>query len=73
MDMDKEADKLIRSACRDLIKERGVLIELLTETGVVCDCLYNGLDEYWITTAIGKKMISNYNQVMKKIEKLLGE
>ena len=71
--MDKEADKLIRSACRDLIKERGVLIELLTETGVVCDCLYNGLDKYWIATAIGKKVVSNYNQVMQKIEKLLGE
>ena len=73
MDMDKAADKLIREACRDLIEERGMLIELLTETGVVCDCLYNELDEYWVTTVIGKKVVSNYNQVMQKIEKLLGD
>jgi len=31
MDMDKAADKLIRDACRGLIKERKVLINLLTE------------------------------------------
>jgi len=73
MDMDKAADKLIRESCRSLIKERRMLIELLTETGIVCDCLYNGLDEYWVTTAIGKKTVSNYNQVMKKINKLLGD
>jgi hypothetical protein len=73
MNMDKAADKLIQESCWSLIKERKVLIKLLIEMGTVCDCLYNGLDEYWITTVIGKKMVSNYQQVMIKIEKLLGD
>jgi len=61
MDMDKAADKLIRSACRDLIKEREVLIDLLVEARdrITLECY-------------GRKPEPETVDTMKKINKLLG-
>jgi len=62
MDMDKATDKLIRSACRDLIKEREVLIGLLTEARdrITLECY-------------GGRPAPETVKTMKKINKLLGE
>jgi len=62
MDIDKAADELIRSLCRDLIKEREVLIDLLTEA------------RYRITLeCYGRKPEPETVETMKKIKEYLGE
>jgi hypothetical protein len=61
MDMDKAADKLIREACRELIKEREVLIGLLMEARdrITLECY-------------GRKPEPETVKTMKKINKWLG-
>jgi hypothetical protein len=59
--MDKATDKLIREACRDLIKERDVLIGLLIEARdrICLECY-------------GSRPAPETVETMKKINKWLG-
>lgn len=60
--MDKVADKLIRSACREAIKQRGELINLLTEARdrITLECY-------------GRKPSPETVETMKKINEYLGD
>ena len=62
MDTDKAADKLIREACRELIRERDILIHLLTEAKdrITLECY-------------GRKPEPETVKTMKKINKWLGD
>lgn len=66
MDMDKAADKLIREACWELIKERETLIALLKEMLVF---VIENVSDYERDSCGWEERM----EVIKKAKQLLGE